>query len=115
MKEIVSLLMTTACLAVAGLGIYFFSSNSDETEVSLIKSNKKRSGGKKTIELEDKFESYNNDYSEKNDSNENYEMEDKDDDDDSDYVIKSKQKSSNKTKTKKNKQSSSASRKRYYY
>jgi hypothetical protein len=32
MKEIVSLLITTGCLALAGLGIYFFSSKSNDTD-----------------------------------------------------------------------------------
>lgn len=32
MKEIVSLLITTSCLALAGLGIYFFSSKSNDTD-----------------------------------------------------------------------------------
>jgi hypothetical protein len=32
MKEIVSLLITTSCLALAGLGIYFFSSKSNDVD-----------------------------------------------------------------------------------
>jgi len=112
MKDIVSLLLTTTCLAVAGLGIYFFSSNADENTSSKQKTDKKRtsiSGGKKYNDVEDYLDSDNNDIDIDNDIDNNSQI---DDNEVVEYNYKSKPKTNNKTKKSKGKFTSS--KKRYY-
>ena len=119
MKDIISLLLTTSCLAIAGLGIYLFSSNSHENSVDTQKAGKKRTtvSSKKQIEVKDKFDDDNDD---NDDNDNNYENDDNDNHDDNvtktDYNYKSKSKSKiANNKTKKNSNKYSSSKKNYYY
>jgi len=115
MKDVISLVITTSCLAVVGLGIYFFTSNKDENDKSNQKGGKKISNSgnnnvKKTNEIEDKYED-DNEYNKIDEYNET--SDDDYADDYHDYTPhKSKTKVNNKTK--KNKNKLSASKKRYY-
>jgi hypothetical protein len=113
MKDVISLVITTSCLAVVGLGIYFFTSNKDENDKSNQKGGKKISNSgnnnvKKINEPEDKYE--------EDDYNKIDEYDETSEDDYNDYddytPHKSKTKANNKTK--KNKNKLSASKRRYY-
>jgi hypothetical protein len=122
MKEIVSLLLTTSCLAIAGLGIYFFSYNSNENSVDTQKAGKKRTSisGKKQIEVTHTYDENDddNDYHDDDYDNSDYNN-DYDNDDNitkNDYKYKTKSKSKvNNNKTKKNTNRYSSSKKNYYY
>jgi hypothetical protein len=115
MREIISLVITTTCLAIAGVGIYFLSSKSDENTNSNQKSGKKSTllnNDKKQIESDNYYEDDNeNDYDD-NDYDDNDILEE------SGYKSKPKAKvksSNNKTnKTKKTTNKFTSSRKRYY-
>jgi hypothetical protein len=104
MKDIVSLLLTTTCLGIAGIGIYLYSLNSEENTFDTQKAGKKRNtiSNKKEIEVKDDYD--DNDYI------------DQDNIDDStiksNYKIKTK---SNNNKTKKNTNKFYSSKKHYYY
>jgi len=131
MKDVVSLLMTTTCLAVAGLGIYFFSYKTDHDNDITQKNSRKKSasGGKKIVEVEEKnhdgyndYDDYHHDYADDNSDNHDdnsYNHDNKNDDDIDDYnktIVKTKnvaKKSA--SKTKKNKSKFASSKKRYYY
>ena len=129
MKEIVSLLLTTTCLAVAGLGIYFFSYKTHDDNDSTQKFNRKRSGGsgKKIVDVEEQNHDSYNDYDDEtiDDHDDDYNHDNKSDDvvyDDNDNTnyIKSSFKPKNiskksAAKTKKNKNKFTSSKKRYYY
>ena len=117
MKDVVSLLLTTSCLAVAGIGIYLFSYKTDEDNDDTQKNGKKKfNGGKKLIEVEEKNhddDSYNhddaagddNDIDDKYDTFEDYNK----------LKVKSKNMSRKSLgKTKKNRNKFTSSKKRYY-
>ena len=127
MKDVVSLLMTTTCLAVAGLGIYFFSYKTDHDNDITQKNSRKKSasGGKKIVEVEEKnhdgyndYDDYADDNSDNHDDN-SYNHDNKSDDDIDDYnktIVKTKNVSKKSaSKTKKNKNKFASSKKRYYY
>jgi hypothetical protein len=127
MKEVVSLLLTTTCLAVAGLGIYFFSYKTDDDNDSTQKISRKRTGGsgKKIVEVEEKNHDGYNDYDDEkidnhDDNSYNHDNNDDDEDDYNEDYVKSMVKSKNvskksASKTKKNKNKFTSSKKRYYY
>ena len=110
MRDVVSLVITSSCLAVVGLGIYFFTSNKDETDKSNQKGGKKISNSgnnvKKTIEIEDE-----DDYNKIDEYNETSEDEHDNYHDYTPYKSNTKTKAN---KTKKNKNKLSNSKKRYY-
>jgi len=119
MKDIISILLTTSCLAIAGLGIYLFSYNSHENDNVTQKGGKKKSHSiKKQSDLENindnDCDDYESDYVDNN--NINYTDDDDDDDNDTnrDYNYKPKTKTKN-NKTKKYTNKLSSSKKRYYY
>jgi len=101
MKDIVSLLLTTTCLAITGIGIYFFSSNSHEnTFVNTQKAGKKQND----IEIKsDANDEYDNNIVE-NPSIHHY-----------DKTANTNYKNKSKTKTKKHSNKFSSSKKKYYY
>jgi len=116
MKDVVSLVITTGCLAVVGLGIYLFSSNNDNANNQPNQKAGKKSSNigniKKQFDTDN--ESINADDSHAsdfiNDTNES--------DDDNEYEkYKSKNRPKPKTlgKTKKNKSKFAGSKKNYYY
>ena len=116
MKDIVSLLLTTSCLAIAGIGIYFFSYNSHENDDVTQKAGKKPkfNSTKKQIDIED---SYDDDNFEINNDDENS-LDNEDNISNNDYKYKSKPNSKSKSKnnkTKKNTNKVSYSKKNYYY
>jgi hypothetical protein len=114
MKDYVSLLLTTTCLAVAGLGIYFFSYKTDHDNDATQKNNRKRSGGgtnKKIVELE-KTNHDDNDNDIDNTDNSTIDTNDTNDIDHYKNVKPKATKSASKTKRNKNKFASS--KKRYY-
>jgi len=118
MKDIISILLTTSCLAIAGLGIYLFSYNSHENDNVTQKGGKKKSHSiKKQSDLENindnDCDDYESDYVDNN--NINYTDDDDDDNDTNrDYNYKPKTKTKN-NKTKKYTNKLSSSKKRYYY
>jgi len=116
MKDYVSLLLTTTCLAVAGLGIYFFSYKTDHDNDATQKNNRKRSGGgtnKKIVELEKtNHDEYENDNDIDNTDNSTIDTNDTNDIDHYKNVKPKATKSASKTKRNKNKFASS--KKRYY-
>jgi hypothetical protein len=118
MKDIISILLTTSCLAIAGLGIYLFSYNSHENHDVTQKGGKKKSPSiKKQSDLENindnDCDDYESDYVDNN--NINYTDDDDDDNDTNrDYNYKPKTKTKN-NKTKKYTNKLSSSKKRYYY
>ena len=117
MKDIVSLLLTTSCLAIAGIGIYFFSYKSDEDEDVTQKAGKKKNlvTGKKQSESKDTY--YENDYDD-NDNDDTNSFDNNHTDDDItnfDYKIKTKTKTKSNNKTKKHINKFASSKKRYYY
>jgi len=101
MKEIASLLIATTCLALAGFGVYFFSSKSNDNDNKGGKN--KRLNSKKKIENE-------NDYSDSDSES------DSDSDNNSDLykepIKNNKKQQSNKTRNIKSKFSNT--RKKYY-
>jgi len=115
MKDVVSLVITTSCLAVVGLGIYFFTSNKDENDKTSQKGGKKISNTpnnntKKPFDTED---AYQDDY---NKIDEHNEPSEDDYDEYHDYTpsYKSNTRTKSNNKTKKNKNKLSTSKKRYY-
>ena len=113
MKDIVSILLTTSCLAIAGLGIYLFSYNSHENQDVTQKGGKKKSPSiKKQSDLENTKDNDCDDYDDYDDyDNNNINYTDNDKNTDYNYNPKTKTKN-NKTKKYTNKLSSS--KKRYY-
>ena len=129
MKDVISLLITTSCLAVAGVGIYLFSYKSDEGD-SNQKGGKKRNNTKQNFEL-DEYD-YNdaddttttkdkNDDHDKIDHHDKNDDHDKNDGDTNQYdfenytkVKKSAPKTS-KSKTKRNRNKFTVSKKYRYY
>lgn len=126
MKDIISLLLTTTCLAVAGLGIYFFSYKTDDENDNTQKNIKKKTsnGGKKIVETEieqqnndgyndNNSNNHNNHNNHNNDNNDNIE---RNDNIDMDHYKNAKPKTSKSaSKTKRNKNRFATSKKRYYY
>ena len=123
MKDIVSLLLTTSCLAIAGLGIYFFSYNSHENSDVNQKAGKKKTfaSAKKQSEVGNIYD--DNDYYDDDDDESSIDnqihnhMDDytnTDSNTDYKYKSKSKQKSNNNNKTKKNGNKFASSKKKYY-
>jgi hypothetical protein len=113
MKEIVSLLITTGCLALAGLGIYFFSSKSNDTDdyqkggkdnIVKYKRNELKKNKSKTINISDVDIDNDSDSDSNNDSNSNELYNE---------PIKKRTISKN-NKTSKNKNKFAISRKKYY-
>jgi hypothetical protein len=115
MKEIVSLLITTSCLALAGLGIYFFSSKSNDTDDY-------QKGGKDNIVKYKRNEfkknkSKNINISDNDNDNDNDSDSDSDNDSNSNELYNEPIKKRNNTKnnkTSKNKNKFTTSRKKYY-
>jgi len=109
MKDIISLLITSSCLAIAGIGIYFFSYNTDDNSDVNQTSGKKNNGTiKKQVDLENEHDT-DDDYYENNIDN--------DDDyisDNLEYKPKPKQKPKTSNKTKKYKNKFATSKKKYY-
>ena len=62
MKDIISLLITATCLAVAGAGLYLFSYKNDEEDTSK-KGGKKKNNSKNNFDL-DEYNNNNNSYDE---------------------------------------------------
>jgi hypothetical protein len=112
MNEIGSLLITTTCLAAAGLGIFLFSSKSNEPTTNS-KGGKKQPNNKKSIENPEPRNDKENDITIYDDINEDSS------DDISEEYAPSKQvynnKSKPKNKTKRNVNKFSYSKKKYYY
>jgi hypothetical protein len=117
MKDVISLVITTTCLAVVGLGIYLFSNNNDENSEPNQKAGKKPSGvGTKkthlkiyddeTINLDDDVDDIYDEVI--NDKIENHSENDK-------YNPKNKTKNRYVSKTKKHKNNFTTSKKKYYY
>jgi hypothetical protein len=124
MKDIISILLTTSCLAIAGLGIYFFSYNSQENDDIRQKAGKKKniSSNKKQTEIEDickddydDYDDYDNSNNNNNKQTGNYtdDYNDKDTITDYKYITKGKPKNNN-NKTKKYTNKPASSKKRYY-
>ena len=110
MKDIVSILLTTSCLAIAGLGIYLFSYNSHENQDVTQKGGKKKSPSiKKQSDLENTKDNDCDDYDDYDNNNINY----TDNDKNTDYNYNPKTKTKN-NKTKKYTNKLSSSKKRYY-
>jgi hypothetical protein len=122
MKDIVSLLLTTSCLAIAGLGIYFFSYNSHENSDVNQKAGKKKTfaSAKKQSEVGNIYDNdyYDDDDDESSIDNQSHNHMDDytntDSNTDYKYKSKSKQKSNNNNKTKKNGNKFASSKKKYY-
>ena len=113
MKDVVSLLLTTTCLAVAGIGIYLFSYKTEDDNDDTQKNGKKKiNGGKKLIEVEEKNhddDSYNH--------HDDADIDDKYDDFDDYNKVKFKPKNISRNslgKTKKNRNKFTSSKKRFY-
>lgn len=119
MKEVATLLITTSCLALAGLGIYFFSSNSGDSEPKQKGGkNKRQNTNKKVIDvIPDKSD--NDSISEDSISSDNDSYNDNLSEDSEIYNETANKYNSKKNtksnKTLKNKNKSSTSRKKYYY
>lgn len=115
MKDIVSILLTTSCLAIAGLGIYLFSYNSHENHDVTQKGGKKKSPSiKKQSDLENTKDNDCHDYEcDYDDYDNNINYTDNDNDTNTDYNYKPKTKNKN-NKTKKYTNKLSSSKKRYY-
>jgi len=113
MNEIGSLLITTTCLAAAGLGIFLFSPKSNEPTTNL-KGGKKQLPNKKPIET---FDPHSDNKA--NDINKYDDINEDSSDDISEEFSPPKQvynnKSKPKNKTKKNVNKFSYSKKKYYY
>ena len=104
MKDIVSLLLTTSCLAITGIGIYFFSYKSDEDEDVTQKAGKKHISS-----TEDKYIDYDDKDYDSNNFDNNYI------DYDNDYNYKTKNKTKSNNKTKKNRNKFTSSKKKMYH
>ena len=105
MKDIVSILLTTTCLGIAGIGIYFYSLNSEENTFDNQKAGKKINTVYNKKEIEEVKDNYDD-----NDYNDQYNIDDNSIK--SNYKIKTK---SNNNKTKKNTNKLNSSKKQYYY
>jgi len=118
MKEITSLLITTSCLALAGLGIYFFSSKSNDNDNKTGGKNKQTRAKRKSVTgFESKTSFIDNEISDDGESD--GESDDGESDNESDNsetykgtAKKMKPQPKNKTRTIKNK--FATSRKKYY-
>jgi anti-sigma28 factor (negative regulator of flagellin synthesis) len=66
MNDAISLLITTTCLAVVGMGIYLFSSDSSDETTSTKQTQK---GGKKTSHVSDNHNHHNDNNNNNDDQN----------------------------------------------
>jgi hypothetical protein len=108
MKEIVSLLITTSCLALAGLGIYFFSSKSND-----IDDNQKEGKDNIVKYKRNEFKKNRNKNSDIDINNDNDNDSDSDSNELNNEPIKKRNNTKN-NKTSKNKNKFTTSRKKYY-
>lgn len=114
MKEVTTLLITTTCLAIAGLGIYFFSSESN-ADGSNDEDNIQEGGKSSCTKEKHSLVKQKMDIEKKNIINDNDNISENDSLIPYDDIFNIKNTKTNKnTKTKKSKNKSSLSRRKYY-